>query len=467
MLTWEFPYSSRRMPVLARNVVAASQPLAAQAGLSAMAKGGNAVDAALATAITLTVVEPTSNAIGSDAFAMVWDGERLCGLNGSGHSPAAWTPERFAHRTAMPLDGWDAVTVPGCVSAWVALSERYGKLPFKALFEAAIRYARDGFMVSPTIASSWKRQEGNFPDFPDLRAIFFPAGRAPRAGERFRSPRHAESLEEIAATRGESFYRGALAQRIAAASRAGDGAMTLEDLLAHRSDWVEPIALDYRGYRVHQMPPNGQGIAALIALGILGHHDVAARAVDSADSLHLQIEAMKLGFADAYRHVADPAAMEVTPAQLLEDSYLAKRAQLIDMRRAHDPQTGIPGNGGTVYLAAADESGMMVSFIQSNYMDFGSRIVVPGTGINLQNRGASFSLEPGHPNRVGGRKRPLQTIIPGFLTRNGKPVMSFGRRDATAGAGADGCSACRLPAEPAGVFRRAALDRKPGLHVEP
>jgi gamma-glutamyltranspeptidase / glutathione hydrolase len=391
-----------------------------------LARGGNAVDAGIAAAITLTVVEPTGNGIGSDAFAILWDGERLVGLNASGRSSAGWTPERFAGQKAMPTLGWDAVTVPGCVSAWVELSRRYGKLEFASLFEPAIRYAREGFMVSPITAISWERQAPNLRRFSEFCWTFLPKDRAPVAGERFYCPQQAETLEDIAATRGESFYRGALAERIALASRADDGAMTHDDLAAHACDWEDPISVEYRGSRLHEMPPNGQGIAALIALGILRHHDVAAHPADSADSLHLQIEAMKLAFADTWPNVGDAQAMALTPLQMLDDAYLAGRAKRIDMRRAQHFTAGIPKEGGTVYLATADAGGMMLSFIQSNYMGFGSGVVVPGTGISLQNRGHGFSLQPGHPNRVGPRKRPFQTIIPGFLTRDGAPVMSFG-----------------------------------------
>ena len=426
MFSWEFPYPSQRMPVLAKNVVATSQPLAAQAGLAMLARGGNAVDAGLAAAITLTVVEPTSNGIGSDAFAILWDGERLVGLNASGRSPAGWTPERFKGQKAMPVLGWDSVTVPGCVSAWIALSQRYGKLPFETLFEAAIRYARESYMVSPITAMSWARQAPSFKGFSEFCWTFLPKDRAPYAGERFYCPQQAEALEEIASTKGESFYKGPIAERIALASSADEGAMTVEDLAAHQCDWVDPISVEYRGYHLHEMPPNGQGIAALIALGILRHHDVAALPPDSADSLHLQIEAMKLAFAELYAHVSDPATMHVTPERLLDAAYLERRARTIDMKRAQYPKTEIARGGGTIYLTAADERGMMLSFIQSNYMGFGSGVVVPGTGISLQNRGHGFVLEPGHANEVGPRKRPFQTIIPGFLTRNGQPVMSFG-----------------------------------------
>ncbi len=426
MFSWEFPYPSQRMPVMAKNVVATSQPLAAQAGLAMLAKGGNAVDAGLAAAITLTVVEPTSNGIGSDVFAILWDGQRLVGLNASGRSPAGWTPGRFAGKSEMPTLGWDSVTVPGAVSAWVALSKRYGKLPFEDLFEAGIRYARESYMVSPITAASWARQAPNFKGFSEFCWTFLPKDRAPYPGERFYCPQQAETLEDIASTKGDSFYRGPIAERIALASRSDDGAMTQDDLAAHRADWTDPISIEYRGYHLHEMPPNGQGIAALIALGILRRFDLASFPADSADSLHLQIEAMKLAFADTWRHVSDPASMEITTAQMLDDAYLAERAKKIDMKRAQEPGPGIPRPGGTVYLATADEKGMMLSFIQSNYQGFGSGVVVPGTGISLQNRGHGFSLKAGHPNQVGPRKRPFQTIIPGFLTRGGEPVMSFG-----------------------------------------
>ena len=281
---WKFPYHSQRMPVLARNVVATSQPLAAQAGLSMLMKGGNAVDAALATAITLTVVEPTGNGIGSDAFAILWDGGKLHGLNASGRSPAAWTPERFKGRTTMPATGWDSVTVPGAVSAWVALSDRFGKLPFADLFEPAIRYASDGFMVSPVIARLWARQAPSLEKIPGFAEHLMVSGRAPAAGERFTAPAHARALKRIAETKGQAFYTGDLAENMAAHARKHGGALTVADLAEHKADWVEPLAQDYRGYTLHEIPPNGQGIAAQMALGILEGFDLAALPVDSADA---------------------------------------------------------------------------------------------------------------------------------------------------------------------------------------
>ncbi|HET9045714.1 MAG TPA: gamma-glutamyltransferase family protein [Casimicrobiaceae bacterium] len=423
---WSMPYASRRQPVFARRCVATSQPLATQAGIAMLARGGNAVDAALATAIALTVVEPCSNGIGSDLFAILWDGKRLAGLNASGRAPAAWSPARFRGRTAMPERGYDTVSIPGCVAGWRALSERYGKLPFADLFEPAIRHARDGYLVSPVIAEKWQNAAPLMPEGLGWQDHFLPRGRAPRPGERFASPAMAATLEKIARTRGDAFYQGELAQAIVAHSQANGGAHTMADFAAHTVDWVTPLAQRYRGVDVHEIPPNGQGIAALIALGILEHFDLASLPPDSVRCQHLQIEAMKLAFADARRYVADADHMEFPPAAMLDPDYLASRARLIDPSRAQDFGPGTPPRGGTVYLCAADADGMMVSLIQSNYMGFGSGAVVPGTGISLQNRGAGFVLKPGHPNEVGGGKRPYHTIIPGFCTRDGAPWAAFG-----------------------------------------
>jgi len=388
-------------------------------------RGGNAVDAAIAAAITLTVVEPVMNGIGSDAFALIWDGTSLHGLNASGRAPRAWNPRRYAGRTHMPTEGWDSVTVPGAVSAWAGLSAKFGKLPFDVLCEPAIDYARNGFPVSPVVAMQWEAQIPRLKEQPGFAQAFLRHGRAPRAGELFRFPDQADTLEDIARTRGESFYRGSLAKQIADFSAACGAALDSDDLSAHQPDWIEPIGQDYRGHRVHEIPPNGQGIAALIALGILEHFDLDSVPVDSAASLHLQVEAMKLGFADVYNHVADAQSMRISGSSLLDPGYLKSRASSIRCDRAAQAVAG-PAPSGTVYLAAADQSGMMVSYIQSNYMGFGSGVVVPGTGISMQNRGYGFTLQPGHPNLVAGGKRPFHTIIPAFLTRGAEAVMSFG-----------------------------------------
>jgi gamma-glutamyltranspeptidase/glutathione hydrolase len=423
--TWQNPYPWPRKPLLAANVVSTSQPLAAQAGLQMLAAGGSAVDAILATAITLSLVEPVSNGIGSDAYAIVWDGKRLHGLNASGRSPAAWTPEYFSRYKSMPVRGWDTVTVPGCVSAWMELHAKWGKLPWKKLFEKAIEYGHKGFLVSPTIAGQWAAQVAELQAQPGFAKAFMPEGRPPRAGERFKFPAHARALEQIASSKGKAFYRGTLADKLEAAAKKQGGALRASDLESHKSDWVKPLQMDYRGYTLHEIPPNGQGIVALMALGMLEHFDLRSHPVDGPDSLHLQIEALKLAFADARRFVADIDYMkDVTPESLLNKTYLKERARLIDIKRAQDFGHGTPPKSGTVYLTAADASGMMVSFIQSNFMGFGSGVVVDG--VSLQNRGGTFVLEPGHPNRVGPKKRPYQTIIPGFVTKDGKPVMSFG-----------------------------------------
>lgn len=420
------PYRSRRMPVLAANVVATSQPLAAQAGLSMLARGGNAVDAALAAAIALTVVEPVNNGLGSDAFAIVADGGRLCGLNASGRSPKAMQPERFAGRDGMPLLGWDTVTVPGAVSAWTELSSRFGRLDFPVLFEPALGYAEGGFLVSPVVAEQWAMVAGIYDGLDEFQRVFLPQGRPPAVGERFVLPELGASLRQVARTRGEALYRGELGQAFLDASAAAGGLFTREDLEAHRADYVEPISIEFAGVRLHEIPPNGQGIAALIALGILSHTDVLSLDPDSLESFHLQIEAMKLAFADVHRAVSDPATMTADVADLLDDDYLRERARKIDPRRALECRAGRAAGGDTVYLCAADADGMMVSYIQSNYFAFGSGVVVPGTGMSLQNRGNGFSLDPASPNRVGPAKRPFHTILPGFVTRDGRPEMAFG-----------------------------------------
>jgi gamma-glutamyltranspeptidase/glutathione hydrolase len=426
MMDWSLPYPSRRQPICAANVVATSQPLATQAGIAMLIRGGSAMDAALATAITLTVVEPCSNGIGSDLFAIVWDGERLAGLNASGRAPAGWNRARFAGHEQMPQRGFDTVTIPGAVSGWVALSQRYGKLAFGDLFEPAIRYARDGYPVSPVVADKWRLAVPLMPQGLGWQDHFLIDGRAPKPGERFRSPAMANTLAAIARTDGEAFYRGALADAICAHAAACGSVHVRGDFERHTSDWVTPIAVDYRGMRVHEIPPNGQGIAALMALGMLESFDLASLSRDSVASMHLQIEAMKLAFADAYRYVGDPATMTIAPEALLDHDYLRERASLIDANKANHYGPGEPPRGGTVYVTAADASGMMVSLIQSNYMGFGSGVVVPGTGISLQNRGTGFTLAHGHANEVGPGKRPYHTIIPGFMTKDGAPVATFG-----------------------------------------
>lgn len=420
-------YGSRRSTVLARNVVATSQPLATQAGLSMLAKGGNAMDAALAAAIALVVVEPTGNGLGSDAFCILWDGETLHGFNASGRSPTAWSRDRFSVRRHMPFRGWESVTVPGAVAGWRDLSDRFGKLPFEDLFEPAIGYAERGFHVSPVIAELWRRGTEELRDYPGFAEAFLIEGRAPAAGEVFKLPSLARSLRLIAESRGDTFYRGELAGRIAQFAREHGAVLTEDDLASHANDWCGTVSQAFGEAELHEIPPNGQGIAACMALGILRELMVEEHAPDSAEAWHLQIEAMKLALADAERYVGDPGFMtDVTAGHLLAPGYLASRSQLIDRNRAQVFGAGAPREGGTVCLAAGDEQGMMVSYIQSNYAGFGSGVVVPGTGISLQNRGNGFSLTPGHPNEIAPSKRPFHTIIPGFLTKAQRPLAAFG-----------------------------------------
>jgi gamma-glutamyltranspeptidase/glutathione hydrolase len=422
------------MPFIApHGVVATSSGLAAQAGLRMLLKGGNAVDAAVATAITLTVVQPWVNGIGSDAFALVWDGERLHGLNGSGRAPAAHTPELFeklGHAT-IPRLGWLAVTVPGAPAAWHDLHAKFGRLPFEELFEPAIDYAENGWALEPESGMVWaanqKVNAGTLvdPEFAGWFSTFFPDGRIARTGDTWRLPDHARSLRLIAESGTEAFYRGELAERVAAFAAETGGHLTTEDLVAHASTWVEPISQGYRGHEVWEIPPNGQGIVALQALAMLEGFDLAQRPRESVETYHLQIEAIKLAFADALRYVADPDRADVPTGGLLDPEYVAARRSLIG-ERASLPPPGTPPTGGTVYLCAADSDGMMVSYIQSNYNGFGSGVVVPGTGISLQNRGYGFTLAPGHPNQIAGGKRPYHTIIPAFLTYEGQAVGPFG-----------------------------------------
>ncbi len=424
---WQAGYPSRRSPVFGRNVVATSHPLAAQAGLQMLQRGGNAVDAAVAAAACMTIVEPCSNGLGSDAFALVWDGGQLHGLNASGAAPQGWARERFGD-APMPQRGWDTVTVPGAVGGWVALHRRFGKLPFADVLAPAIDTAERGYAVPVGVADKWARAA----QIPELAggagfaAAFLPKGRAPRVGERFAFAEAARSLRLIAQTQGEAFYQGEIAEALAAFARSGGGALTQADLAAYRPEWVNPISTGFEEHQVHEIPPNGQGIAALMALGIARHLHLGQYPVDDWRTQHLLIEAMKLAFADVYRHVADPRAMTVSTAQLLDPDYLRRRAELIDPTQAQVFGAGNGVKGGTIYLTTADASGMQVSFIQSNYMGFGSGLVLPGYGVSLQNRGAGFTTERGHANEVGPGKKPFHTIIPAFLTQGDQAVMGFG-----------------------------------------
>lgn len=419
-----------RLPVYARQgMVATSQPLAAQAGLHVLRSGGNAVDAAVATAAALTVLEPTSNGIGGDLFALVWADGALYALNASGCAPALLSPDAL-EGGVMPSHGWLPVTVPGAPRGWADLHGRFGRLPFAEVLAPAIHYARHGYPLSPVLAENWQRgirahRPRTDAVFDEWTRTFAPQGFTAQPGELWRSEAHARTLERIAETNAEAFYDGDLARAIDTHAQATGGLLRASDLGAHQSDWVTPIRVRYRDHDVWEIPPNGQGIAALIALGLLEGMDLPDGREDPA-GLHLQIEAMKLAFIDAHRYVADPRHVHVPVEALLSEPYLAARRALIGPE-ALTPEAGDPNGHGTVYLAAADGDGTMVSLIQSNYQGFGSGVVVPGTGIGLHNRGHNFSLDPAHPNVLAPGKRPYHTIIPGFLTRaDGVPVGPFG-----------------------------------------
>jgi gamma-glutamyltranspeptidase/glutathione hydrolase len=434
-----YPYASRRLPVFARRgVVATSEPLAAQAGLRILERGGNAVDAAIATAAALTVVEPTCNGVGGDAFALVWDGTRLHGLNGSGRALSAHVPKLFRDlgHSHVPPRGWLPVTVPGVPAAWSDLHRRFGRLPFEAVFEPAIEYARDGFPVAPITAMRWHSSASIYTSGPvddpalgAFRDTFTNDGRAPRAGDVWALPDLARTLRELAESGCESFYRGRLADTMASFAESTGGYLTRRDLAAHESTWVEPIHAGYRGHELWGMPPNSQGIAALSALAILEGLDLARYPRDSAESHHLQLEAMKIALGDAYGYVTD-ASLASQPASLrLTKEYATERRALIGDVALSAPPSTTP-RGGTVYLCTADADGMMVSFMQSNYsgwlLGFGSGVVVPGTGIALHSRACGFSLDEKHPNVIAPGKRPFHTLAPAFLTRGGRALGPFG-----------------------------------------
>jgi gamma-glutamyltranspeptidase/glutathione hydrolase len=429
---WTNPYPSARTPLFARNIVSTSQPLAAQAGLRLLQQGGNAVDAAIAAAATITLTEPCSNGLGSDCFALVWDGSQLLGLNASGTAPAAWTLDYFEKKyggdltATRPLRGWDTVTVPGAVGGWGALHQRLGRLPFEQVLAPAIEYAERGFAISPNVQEKWRLAAPLLREQPGFAEHFLPKGRVPHVGEHFVLPHAAQTLKLIAQTHGEAFYRGELAARLVAHAAEHGGVMTEADLASYEPQWVDSLHTQFHRHTLHEIPPNGQGITALMTLGLLRHTPLAQLEVDSPDWHHWQIEAIKAAFADVYAHVSDPRSMRVTSEQLLDDDYLKSRAALIDPQRAQHWGSGELPRGGTIYLTTADESGMMVSFIQSNYLGFGSGVVVPGTGISLHNRGHAFSMLADHPNVVAPGKHPFHTIIPAFLMAQGQPQMSFG-----------------------------------------
>jgi gamma-glutamyltranspeptidase/glutathione hydrolase len=427
-------WPGRNQPILAGGgMVATSQPLASGVGVEVLRAGGNAVDAAVAMAAALTVVEPATSSIGGDAFAIVSDGQSLHGLNGSGRAPASLAPDRVRSQghESVPDHGWLPVTVPGAPAAWRDLHDRFGTLSFSRLMEPAISYAERGHPVSPISRWHWAWQVDEVhPDlagdeFGDFLKVFAPEGKSPGVGDIWRSSDMARTLGLIAESQAETVYRGEIADRIVDFARTTGGFLTAEDLEGHTSTWVDPISTTYRGHEVWEIPPNGQGLAALMALNILEGFDFSTIARNSTESFHLQIEAMKLAFADVHRFVADPEREPVPTEELLSKEYAAERRRLIGDRPIL-AETGDPTRSDTVYLCTADANGMMVSYIQSTFDAFGSHVVVPETGIALQNRGSGFSMEPGHPNLLEPGKRPFHTIIPGFLTKGGKPIGPFG-----------------------------------------
>ncbi len=423
-------FTSGRSAAVGHNgAVCASTPQASLAGYRMLQEGGNAADAAIAMAAALVVTEPTSNGLGSDLFAIICKEGKLHGINASGRAPAAITAEvvRRKGNTTMPLLGWDPVTVPGMVRGWADISGRFGRLGLKKAMEPAIKLAEEGYAVSPVVAYFWGFAAARLGGYEGFRRAFMPQGRAPRAGELFRHPELAESLREIGGSNGDSFYKGRLADAIADTAIRDGGYLTKEDLSSHASEWVDPIGVNYRGYDVFEIPPNGQGIVALMALNMLEGHDLSGLAFDDPVRVNLIAEALRLAFADAHERVCDQSFRDVPVRRMLDKAYAAERATLISRGRAmEEASTGLPWKGGTVYLCAADSEGMMVSLIQSNYMGFGSGIVIPEHGISLQNRGAGFSLVQGHPNELEPRKRPFHTIIPGFLMKDGAPIGPFG-----------------------------------------
>lgn len=427
-----YPYPSKRNVMYARKgMVATSQPLAAQAGLEILKAGGNAVDAAVATAAALTVVEPTSNGIGGDAFALVWMKKELHGLNASGPAPQELTIEAVqkAGFEQIPETGVIPVTIPGAPSAWAELTNRFGKLTLEENLQPAIQLAEEGFPVSPTAAEFWQeavdtyKKKHTSDEFEAWFSTFAPGGRAPLAGELWRSVDHANTLREIAKTNSSSFYNGKIADKIHSFFKLHGGYLSKKDLSVYRPEWVTPIQTTYKGYDIWEIPPNGQGLTALMALSTLRNDTFNAK--DSAETLHLQIEAMKLAFADGLQYITEEKDMSVSSNDLLDSGYADQRRKTIT-DTAQYPKHGEPQKGGTVYLATADKDGNMVSFIQSNYMGFGSGIVIPGTGIAMQNRGHNFSLKEADANVLRPGKRTYHTIIPGFVTRKKEAVGPFG-----------------------------------------
>ena len=425
------PFASRSEVIGTNGMVATSHPLATQIGLDVLKSGGNAVDAAIAANAALGLMEPTGNGIGGDLFAIVWDAKtkKLYGLNASGPAPKSLSIEYFKENSLekIPAYGPLPVSVPGAVDGWVKLHERFGNKKFSTLFEPTIAYAIDGFPVSELIAYYLDGSAKRFADYPNFKDVWMKNGSTPKKGEIFKNPELAKTLGEISKTKRESFYEGQLATTMANFIQEQGGFLSFEDLKNYQAEWVEPVSSNYRGYDVWELPPNGQGIAALQILNLLEHFDISAMGLFSAEYIHHFVEAKKLAFADRAKYYADPAFNNIDIQTLISKEYAKERLPLIDSNKAAlTDEAGILKQGDTIYLTTADKDGNMVSLIQSNYRGMGSGMVPPGLGFMLQDRGELFSLDPTHANALEGGKRPFHTIIPAFITKDGEPFLSFG-----------------------------------------
>jgi gamma-glutamyltranspeptidase / glutathione hydrolase len=426
------PFATRSVVYAPQAMAATSHPLATQIALDVMKAGGSAVDAAIAANAALGLMEPTGNGIGGDLFAIVWDPktQKLHGYNGSGRSPKALSLKWFQDKgyTDVPSHGPLPVTVPGAVDGWFALHERFGKRPMADNLAPTIRYAREGHPVPEVIAYYWARSVPLLSKWPGFSEQFTFDGRAPRVGELWKNPNLANTLEAIAKGGRDAFYKGDIARRIDRYFRENNGFLRYEDMAAHTGEWVEPVSVNYRGVDVWELPPNGQGIAALQMLQILEGYDFSTIPFGSTEHVHLFVEAKKLAFADRARWYADPAFHPAPVEWLISDDYAAERRKLIDPKRAAKAVDagGQLNQGDTIYLTTADRDGMMVSLIQSNYRGMGSGMAPPGLGFIFQDRGEQFVLKEGHPNSFAPGKRPFHTIIPAFITKDGKPWVSFG-----------------------------------------
>ena len=425
------PFASRSEVIGTNGMVATSHPLATQIGLDVLKSGGNAVDAAIAANAALGLMEPTGNGIGGDLFAIVWDAKtkKLYGLNASGPAPKSLSIEYFKENNLekIPAYGPLPVSVPGAVDGWVKLHERFGNKKFSTLFEPTIAYAIDGFPVSELIAYYLDGSAKRFADYPNFKDVWMKNGSTPKKGEIFKNPELAKTLGEISKTKRESFYEGQLATTMANFIQEQGGFLSFEDLKNYQAEWVEPVSSNYRGYDVWELPPNGQGIAALQILNLLEHFDINAMGLFSAEYIHHFVEAKKLAFADRAKYYADPAFNNIDIQTLISKEYAKERLSLIDSNKAAlTDEAGILKQGDTIYLTTADKDGNMVSLIQSNYRGMGSGMVPPGLGFMLQDRGELFSLDPTHANALEGGKRPFHTIIPAFITKDGEPFVSFG-----------------------------------------